>query len=144
MSDRFICSKYNNVLLWIDERKKAISLRPSLGRVGQESEKLDQFRMIDASHVASDQTSRGLGIALTSTLHLQLSPRTVMSSPESSASSSSSQSSSSNSIFKRWSKTFGVITGIGMTEEERTAELEAHHGRTCDKWKREMMNYSQY
>ena len=57
-----MCSKCNNVLLWIDERKKAISLRPSLGRVGQESEKLDQFRMIDASHVASDQTSRGQDI----------------------------------------------------------------------------------
>lgn len=96
------------------------------------------------SHVAADQAPRN---RLTSTLYHKLSSTlsaNVMSSQESSGSSSSSPSSSDTSIFKRWSRTFGVITGIGMNEEERSAELEAHHGRTCEAWKREMMNYSQY
>ncbi|KAI0081177.1 metalloprotease ATP23 [Panus rudis PR-1116 ss-1] len=58
------------------------------------------------------------------------------------ASANPSTSSSDHSIFNRWSRKFALVTGIGVSEEERLAELQAHHGRTCEKWKRELMNYS--
>jgi len=64
-----------------------------------------------------------------------------MSTSESSTPSSSS-SPEDSSIFKRWSRTFGLVTGIGVSETDRLSHLEEHHGRTCEKWKAEMMNYS--
>ncbi|CAL1694355.1 unnamed protein product [Somion occarium] len=63
---------------------------------------------------------------------------------ESSTSGSpSSQSTPSDaSIFKKWSRTFSLVTGIGVSEEERLGELQKFHGRTCEKWKKELMHYS--
>jgi inner membrane protease ATP23 len=46
--------------------------------------------------------------------------------------------------FDRWRKTFGVITGLGLSETERAREMELHHARTCEDWKKHLMNYSQY
>ena len=37
-----------------------------------------------------------------------------------------------------------MITGVGGTKEERTADMEAYHHDTCEKWKNELMTYSQY
>lgn len=51
-------------------------------------------------------------------------------------------SSADQSTFERWRLTFGVITGLGVTAGERTAELERHQWRTCERWKRYLMNYS--
>lgn len=55
---------------------------------------------------------------------------------------SGSSSSSDSSTFSRWSRRFAVITGVGVTEQERAADLEAHQIQTCEKWKRELMNNS--
>jgi len=46
------------------------------------------------------------------------------------------------SIFNKWSRKFSVVTGIGITEEERLRELETHQHNMCNRWKRELMNYS--
>ncbi|PSS29668.1 hypothetical protein PHLCEN_2v2816 [Hermanssonia centrifuga] len=55
---------------------------------------------------------------------------------------SSDSSSSDASTFERWRRRFGVMTGVGISEQERLAGLEAHRGRTCEKWKKELMHYS--
>ena len=52
-------------------------------------------------------------------------------------------SSEDQSTFEQWRLTFGVITGLGVTADERKAELERHQWRTCERWKRYLMNYSQ-
>lgn len=46
------------------------------------------------------------------------------------------------SIFNKWSRKFSVVTGIGITEEERLRELEAHQHNVCNQWKKELMNHS--
>ena len=52
-------------------------------------------------------------------------------------------SSEDQSTFQQWRLTFGAITGLGVTADERKAELERHQWRTCERWKRYLMNYSQ-
>ena len=37
-----------------------------------------------------------------------------------------------------------MITGLGGTQEQREADMEAHRHKKCEKWKRELMTYSQY
>jgi hypothetical protein len=46
------------------------------------------------------------------------------------------------SIFNKWSRKFSVVTGLGITEEERLRELEIHQNGVCNRWKKELMNYS--
>jgi len=46
------------------------------------------------------------------------------------------------SIFSKWSRKFSVVTGLGITEEERLRELEGHQNKVCNRWKKELMNYS--
>ena len=46
------------------------------------------------------------------------------------------------SIFNKWSRKFSVVTGLGITEEERMRELETHQYGVCNRWKKELMNYS--
>jgi inner membrane protease ATP23 len=46
------------------------------------------------------------------------------------------------SVFKKWSRKFSVVTGLGITEGERMRELEAHQHSVCNRWKKELMNYS--
>ena len=45
-------------------------------------------------------------------------------------------------IFSKWSRKFSAVTGIGITEGERLQELEAHQYNVCNRWKKELMNYS--
>ena len=45
-------------------------------------------------------------------------------------------------IFSKWSHKFSVVTGLGITEEERLRELEGHQNKVCNRWKKELMNYS--
>lgn len=52
--------------------------------------------------------------------------------------------SSDTRTFDKWRKTFGLITGLGISEAERQQEMEAYHGRTCEQWKRQLMQNSQY
>lgn len=61
-----------------------------------------------------------------------------------SSENASSSSASDAGVFDKWRKRFSVITGVGLTEQERLAGLQEQHGRICEKWKKEMMNYSQY
>jgi mitochondrial inner membrane protease ATP23 len=35
------------------------------------------------------------------------------------------------------------MTGLGATDAEKAAELEAYQHRTCEKWKAELMTRSQ-
>jgi hypothetical protein len=53
-------------------------------------------------------------------------------------------SGSSDGVFRRWSRKFALVTGLGVTEEERLDELRAFQGKTCEKWKRELMTYSKF
>lgn len=46
------------------------------------------------------------------------------------------------STFNKWSRKFSAVTGIGITEEERLRELETHQNSVCNRWKKELMNYS--
>ena len=62
---------------------------------------------------------------------------------DSSSSPSPSQSASTQSDFERWRRRFGYMTGLVGTPEERQADLEQYQGQTCEKWKTELMNYSQ-
>lgn len=61
-----------------------------------------------------------------------------------SASNPPTPSSSDASTFERWRRKFSMITGVGGTKDERAAEMDANHHTTCEKWKRELMTYSQY
>ncbi|GBE77528.1 peptidase M76 family-domain-containing protein [Sparassis latifolia] len=61
---------------------------------------------------------------------------------DTSGSSGSGSSGSGTSEFERWRRKFALMTGLGGSQEERLADLEEHHHRTCEKWKRELMNYS--
>ncbi|OBZ79176.1 Mitochondrial inner membrane protease ATP23 [Grifola frondosa] len=56
--------------------------------------------------------------------------------------SSSSTPSSDTSTYERWRRRFSLITGLGGTKEERMTDMEEYHRQTCEKWKRELMNYS--
>ena len=49
---------------------------------------------------------------------------------------------SDNGAFEKWRRKVALITGLGVTEEERMRDLEASHGRTCEKWKTHLMQYS--
>lgn len=55
---------------------------------------------------------------------------------------SSVPSSQDNGIFQRWSRKFSLVTGLGVSEQERLAELQTFQRKTCDKWKKELMSYS--
>lgn len=45
--------------------------------------------------------------------------------------------------FERWRRKVMLVTGIGVTEEERLADLRMHQTRHCEKTKEYLMNYSQ-
>ena len=47
-------------------------------------------------------------------------------------------------LFDRWRKRFAFMTGLGITENEKFTMVNDMQGSKCEKWKREMMNYSQY
>ena len=59
-----------------------------------------------------------------------------------SATGSKSSTTDDTSTFNKWSRKFSVVTGIGITEEERLRELENHQNSVCNRWKKELMNYS--
>lgn len=62
---------------------------------------------------------------------------------ESSSSSSSTSADPGNSTaFQRWLKKAAVLTGIGITPEERQRGFEEQQHVRCKKWKTELMNYS--
>ncbi len=62
----------------------------------------------------------------------------------SSESSTPGPSKEDQTTFERWRRHFSMITGLGGTQEERAADMEAYHHRMCEKRKRELMTYSQY
>ena len=49
-----------------------------------------------------------------------------------------------NSAFKKWLRKGGLVTGLAGTKEEQMAGLEEYKHTTCEKWKKELMTYSQY
>lgn len=55
-----------------------------------------------------------------------------------------SSSSSDQTTFNRWRRKFSMITGIGGTKEERATDMDAYHHEMCEKWKKDLMTYSQY
>ncbi|KIP11769.1 hypothetical protein PHLGIDRAFT_99235 [Phlebiopsis gigantea 11061_1 CR5-6] len=55
---------------------------------------------------------------------------------------SSGPSSSNQGTFERWRRRFSAITGVGMSEQERRADLQVYQHETCEKWKRELMSNS--
>lgn len=62
--------------------------------------------------------------------------------PQASSSSPSPDSSKPSSAFERWRRKAMLVTGIGVTEEERLADLRIHQTRHCEKTKEYLMNYS--
>ena len=58
-------------------------------------------------------------------------------------SSSSTPAEPGNSAaFQRWLKKAAVLTGVGITPEERQRAFEDQQHVRCEKWKTELMNYS--
>lgn len=48
-----------------------------------------------------------------------------------------------NGAFTRWRRKLALITGLGVTEEERMQDLRLHHLRHCEEKTEYLMNYSQ-
>ncbi|KAF9562286.1 hypothetical protein CPC08DRAFT_663292 [Agrocybe pediades] len=46
------------------------------------------------------------------------------------------------SAFERWRRKAMLVTGLGVSEEERLADLQMHHVRDCERKKEYLMNYS--
>ncbi|KAF8890100.1 peptidase M76 family-domain-containing protein [Infundibulicybe gibba] len=44
--------------------------------------------------------------------------------------------------FERWRRKAALVTGLGVTEEERLADLRAYQTHSCEKTKEYLMNYS--
>lgn len=68
---------------------------------------------------------------------------------ESASTSSSSGTSptpdpTESSAFRKWLRKAGLVTGLAGTREEQMAGLEEYKHTTCEKWKKELMTYSQY
>lgn len=61
---------------------------------------------------------------------------------ERSSSSSTSADPGNSTAFQRWLKKAAVLTGIGITPEERQRGFEDQQHVRCEKWKTELMNYS--
>lgn len=59
-----------------------------------------------------------------------------------SSSSTSSADPSNSTAFHKWLKKAAVLTGIGITPEERQRGFEDEQHVRCEKWKTELMNYS--
>ncbi|KXN84977.1 Mitochondrial inner membrane protease ATP23 [Leucoagaricus sp. SymC.cos] len=57
-------------------------------------------------------------------------------------SSPPSDSSQPSSAFERWRRKLMLVTGLGVTEEERLADLRVHQTRHCERTKEYLMNYS--
>jgi len=66
----------------------------------------------------------------------------IMNASESEGKTSNSARSPENSAFERWRRKVSLITGLGVTEEDRMRDMEAFHGSTCEKWKTNLMHYS--
>lgn len=61
---------------------------------------------------------------------------------ERNSSSSTSADTGNSTAFQRWLKKAAVLTGIGITPEERQRGFEDEQHVRCEKWKTELMNYS--
>ncbi|KAF8551099.1 hypothetical protein OG21DRAFT_1598597 [Imleria badia] len=59
-----------------------------------------------------------------------------------SSSSTTSSDPGNSTAFQRWLKKAAVLTGIGITPEERQRGFEDEQHVRCEKWKTELMNYS--
>jgi len=46
------------------------------------------------------------------------------------------------SAFERWRRKAMLVTGLGVTKEERLADLRMHQTRQCEKTKEYLVNYS--
>ncbi|KAF5371737.1 hypothetical protein D9758_003356 [Tetrapyrgos nigripes] len=55
---------------------------------------------------------------------------------------SSNSDDSSNSAFERWRRRVMFVTGIGVTEEERRADLQQVKNRRCENMKKDLMDNS--
>lgn len=51
-------------------------------------------------------------------------------------------SAQSTSAFERWRRKAALVTGLGVSEEDRLADLRMHQTRQCEKTKDYLMNYS--
>ncbi|KAF8635295.1 hypothetical protein AX15_000473 [Amanita polypyramis BW_CC] len=47
-----------------------------------------------------------------------------------------------NTAFSRWRRKLALVTGLGVTEEERMQDLRIYQTRSCEKTKELLMNYS--
>lgn len=50
---------------------------------------------------------------------------------------------SDSSVFERWQRAFADMTGVGQTAEQKADRLAEHQHRSCEKWKNELVTYSQ-
>ncbi|KAF5332877.1 hypothetical protein D9611_005285 [Ephemerocybe angulata] len=62
--------------------------------------------------------------------------------PGPSSPSSSSSPEAPTSAFEKWRRKAMLVTGLGVTEEERMADLREHQTRWCNRDKEYLMNYS--
>ena len=66
-----------------------------------------------------------------------------MNNPTSSNDSLPSTPPQNSSAFERWRRQAMLVTGLGVTEDERLEALRAHQTRHCEKQKEYFMNYSE-
>lgn len=51
---------------------------------------------------------------------------------------------SDSSAFEKWRRKAALVTGLGVTEQERMRAVEEFQTKTCEKWKLNLMHYSQF
>jgi inner membrane protease ATP23 len=49
-----------------------------------------------------------------------------------------------SSAFERWRRKAMLVTGLGVSEDERLADLQESHIRDCERKKEYLMNYSKH
>lgn len=71
------------------------------------------------------------------------STRETLGSSSNGRSQSSSLNESDSSIFERWQHAFAGMTGVGQTAEQKADRMAEHQRGICEKWKNELVKYSQ-
>ena len=51
---------------------------------------------------------------------------------------------SDDRVLNRWRRSFGLLTGLGLTAEERADAFADQQRQVCERWKAELVKYSQY
>ncbi|KAI0347986.1 metalloprotease ATP23 [Trametopsis cervina] len=62
--------------------------------------------------------------------------------PQPLPSSSTTPNPAQDKGFQTWSRRFGMLTGLGMSSDERSAQIAESQRQHCEKWKYDLLHYS--